>query len=271
MKEVAIQSSTKLRTITLLVFLYLFSFTFELRAEDLHQKTIKIAAIDWCPQLCIEQPVKGYVYDIVEKVYQRANYKLVIDYFPWSRAIKLVRNGSYDALLSPAKKEAPDLIYPTTPVGVQQMCFFVGSRSQWRYEDIRSLAGLRIGMATDVSIEELNTFMHSNLAQFQFQPYNDRYVEQSVKKVLKKRVDTFLFTKNTTLFELRRLGLEKQIQEVGCVSKANIYIAFSPIKKNQHHVAQLINVYEAQMASILNSGSLHEILKKYGIEELPLE
>jgi len=86
-------------------------------------KTIKVAAIDWCPQICPNQEKSGYVVDLVNKAFTDSDYQLQIDYFPWSRAIKYVLSGQYHALLSPAKAEAPQLRYPKIPVGKQDMCF----------------------------------------------------------------------------------------------------------------------------------------------------
>ncbi|MFT5295001.1 MAG: polar amino acid transport system substrate-binding protein [Colwellia sp.] len=69
-------------------------------------KTIRIAAIDWCPQVCINQPIEGYTVELIRKVFEESDFELVIDIYPWSRAIKYVTNGEYDALLSPAKKRS---------------------------------------------------------------------------------------------------------------------------------------------------------------------
>ncbi len=85
-----------------------------------YSKTLKIAYIDWCPQLCVGEKSEGYIIDTVKIIFKDSEYKLEFEKFPWSRAINNVRSGNYDALLSPAKKEAPDLIYPDNEVGVQK-------------------------------------------------------------------------------------------------------------------------------------------------------
>lgn len=84
---------------------------------------IRIAVIDWCPQLCPQQEREGYILDLVREVYRPTEYRLQLDVYPWSRALAMVRQGKVDAVLSPARAEAPDLRFPRQEVGVQRMCF----------------------------------------------------------------------------------------------------------------------------------------------------
>lgn len=115
------------------------------------------------------------------------------------------------------------------------------------------------------SIEELNVYMANNASQFQFQPYLDRYVEQNANKLLKHRIDTFLFTLNTTLFELRELGLDDQFKNAGCVSKANIYIAFTSVTEKAAYVQKLIELYDEKYPKLTLDGTVERILAKYEI------
>lgn len=96
--------SKLLHIATFVVFSTFLLMSFQVQCAD--KKTIKIASIDWCPQLCPEREQQGYVTDIVREVFTESDYDLVIDFFPWPRAIKVVRNGEYEALLSPAKRIA---------------------------------------------------------------------------------------------------------------------------------------------------------------------
>lgn len=234
--------------------------------QDNEPVRVRIAAIDWCPQICPNNLKKGYVVDIIESVYRETGYDLDIQFFPWSRAIKVVREGLFHALLSPAKEEAPDLIYPHLPVGQQQMCFFVNSNSSWTYNGIGSLRGLSIGMAQDSSIEELNQYRNSHPEQFQLQPYLKRFVKQNVLKMQKGRIDTFLFTKNTTFYDLAALDLTDSVKLAGCVSSANIYIAFSAFQKHEELVSTLSAIFDERMKELTSGDAFKSILNPYGIE-----
>jgi ABC-type amino acid transport substrate-binding protein len=233
--------------------------------QTAHAETIKVAAIDWCPQICINEEKSGYTVDLIKKIFQGSKYTLDIDIFPWTRAIKYVSDGSYDALLAPAKKEAPHLIFPEFPVGYQRMCFFVDANSTWRYNNKQSLKGMQIGIATDTSIEELNEYIKKHPEQFQYQPYHERYVAQNAKKVLKKRIDAFLFTKNTTLYELKNDNLHNKIKNAGCVSEAEIFLAFTPVKQIKQHITEMISYFNNRMEILIKAGEINKLHQKYGI------
>lgn len=227
--------------------------------------TITIAAIDWCPQICYQDTHKGYVVDLVKEVFKGTQYNLEIQIYPWSRAIKLVNSGKVDALLSPAKAEAPQLLFPATEVGKQQMCFFTSINSDWTYSNTESLKDKIIGIAKDTSIEELNDYVKLNPQQFQYQPYHERYIIQNAHKLDKKRMDTFLFTKNSTIYELKKLNEWHKYRLAGCVSQANIYMAFSPIKSDDKDIIAMMKVFDHQMERLKKTSFIPHLMTKYGL------
>lgn len=231
-----------------------------------HSKTIKIAAIDWCPQICPNQKKPGYVIDLVSKAFSESGYQLEIDYFPWSRAIKYVLSGQYHALLSPAKAEAPQLRYPKYAVGKQEMCFFTSIDSDWQYKGTLSLDQKHIGIAIDTSIEELNDYVENHPEQFQFQPYHERYIVQNAQKIEKGRIDAFLFTYNSTRYELSNNNMWHKYRSAGCVSSADIYMAFTPNPALYDEVNTMMQVFEQRMAAIDYQQEIEQLLVKYQLK-----
>ncbi|NQY34655.1 MAG: transporter substrate-binding domain-containing protein [Alteromonadaceae bacterium] len=225
--------------------------------------SLSIAGIDKCPQICVNKNKPGYIVEIVNTVFAESPYTIEVDYYPWSRAIKLVREGKVTALLSPAKAEAPDLRYPVQEVGRQQMCFFTGKDSIWQYTGPDSLKGQQIGVSVDSSIEELNAYLKQHPEQFQFQPYHERYLEQNAGKVSKNRIDSFLFTYNSTIYELNRLGIANNFRSAGCVSTTNVYMAFSNKGTNQQEITQMMAYFDQRMVQLHQKGIVQKIMDKY--------
>ncbi len=260
----------KLQATAMLKLLLLFTFiaiTTVVRSSEMPgPQKLTVAAIDWCPQICSSKDRPGYVIEIIKEVFSGEKYQLQIDYFPWSRAIRNVTSGQYDALLSPAKKEAPHLVYPLKAVGSQRMCFFVKESSNWKYEGAESLKGVSIGIATDTSIEELNGYMSKHPEQFQFQPYHERFVKQNALKLLKGRMDTFIFTLNTTQHTLKNENLDGKVKNAGCTSKASIYMAFTPNLSKQTLINGGVAYFDKRMSKLTKEGTIEKILKKYKIE-----
>ncbi len=230
-------------------------------------ETLKIAAIDWCPQLCSNNQDAGYVTDTVNQIFKDSPYELDITTYPWSRAIHLVRHGEAHALLSPARAEAPDLLYPENEIGIQRMCFFTKADSQWSYSGIESLNGMRIGIAYDTSIEELNSYVKANKRQFVFSPYNETYIGRSLKMLDYGRFDTFLFTYNSTVYEMKMNGAADNYRSAGCVSTAKIFMAFSPHKSKKNLVHRLMSYFDEKMTGLKNSGLIEQIMNRYVLED----
>ncbi len=170
-----------------------------------------------------------------------------------------------DALLSPAKSEASYLLFPTMEVGKQQMCFFTSKNSDWVYSGIESLKDKQIGIATDTSIEELNDYAKLNPQQFQYQPYHERYIIQNAKKLDKKRMDTFLFTKNSTIYDLKKFNKWYKYRLAGCVSQAKIYMAFTPIKSANKDIMDIIKVFDKQLKTLNKTSFVSHLMTKYGL------
>jgi len=251
----------------IIAMVLLFGLTSPLLAKESEQTAVEeviyIDAIDWCPQICLDPKRPGYVVELVKKIFENTRYQLKIKVYPWSRAIKNVSSGRADALLSPAKSEAPNLLYPKLHVGYQQMCFFTRYESNWRYDGINSLEGLQIGIAADTSIEELNDYVKSHPWQFQFQPYHERYLAQNIAKLEKGRMDTFLFTKNSTLFALHKLRKQGEIKEVGCVSKAPIYMAFTPVASKAGKTSVMMSVFNRNFSALKKTHFIKKLMASY--------
>lgn len=230
------------------------------------QQVVPVAVIDWCPHICQSTDQKGYVLDIAVEVFRAEGIELKIKFVPWSRAIEMTQSGQTSALLAPAKSEAPMLRYPEYPVGYQQICFFTHQLAAWRFVNERDLVGKRIGIANDVSIPTLENFIMSFPQYFHFQPYHENFVERNVRMVIRGRLDAFLFTKNSLLYTLQKLGFEKDIKEAGCVPKEPIYMAFSPAPEEKAKINDLMRLFDKGMARLQKSGRITEILASYGLD-----
>jgi len=235
-------------------------------ANDVRAETLKIASIDWCPQLCQDQERRGYITEIVEMVFEGSPYNLDITVYPWSRAIFMVRSGRAHALLSPTKNEAPNLLYPERELGTQKMCFFSAAESKWRYSGVESLNGLNVGIARDTSTKELSAYMRANGDSVQVMSYDHSYIEKSLKKILAGRVDTFLSTYNSVIDEIRTLKLEGKYRSAGCLAAENIYMAFSPDKSREIEVEKMMAYFDQAMRELKNSDRLQGIFDRYELE-----
>ena len=61
-----------MKIINILIFLLL-------HIQTTQAETIKVAAIDWCPQICTDEENPGYTVDLIKKSFKVANtrYRLI--------------------------------------------------------------------------------------------------------------------------------------------------------------------------------------------------
>jgi ABC-type amino acid transport substrate-binding protein len=217
--------------------------------------------------MCIHPDKPGYATELVKTVFEGSNYSVSIEIFPWSRSIKMVRAGEAQALLAPAKSEAPDLLYPSEELGVQKMCIWTRPDSLWEYKGLDSLKGLQIGSAYDVSIEILNKYIKAHEEQFQLMPFNDAYIKKSLKKLEYHRIDAFVLTHNFAMFELNALKARHKVRLAGCLSNEKFYLAFSPNKHAKLSVEKIMTFFDKRIREIRKSGQLDSILQTYGLKD----
>lgn len=107
------------------------------------------------------------------------------------------------------------------------------------------------------------TFQHivDNSQQFQYQPYHERFIVQNAHKLDKNRIDAFLFTKNSTIYELKQKKEWHKYRLAGCVSQEKIYIAFTPINTAEKDVEAMIEVFEKQMKRLKATGYITLLMK----------
>lgn len=244
---------------------YLFTFLI-LNIGTAKSEVLEVAAIDWCPQICPTKSDPGYIIDITNKIFEGSKYQLNIEYLPWSRAINYVDLGKKHILLSPAKHEAPKLLYPNLEIGFQQMCFFTSKNNTWNYTGPDSLNDQQIGVAKDSYVGELEPLLLSLNKVFQFQPYHERFIKQNINKVLRNRIDSFLFTKNATNYELQKMGVENQFRIAGCLQRTPIYIALTPKTNQSFDMKTLIEFIDKRQLKLNSSGLTSVIKKHYAVD-----
>lgn len=225
--------------------------------------TLEIAQLDWCPAICPGKEKKGHVVDLLDAVFLDSPYDLVFTTYPWSRTLSKGRSGAAFAIIAPTRKEAPSLIFPQQPVGIQNSCFFTLSTSEWRYDGVQSLDGLRIGLAADSSLEEINSYVLKNREKFYFQSVTERYIPLSINMLFVGRLDVFGFTENEVLHYLKEEKLQNSVRQAGCVSPTPVYIAFSPIPEASALRDRVMAFFDTKVQEMRLNGKVTEIMARY--------
>ncbi|MEX0298941.1 MAG: substrate-binding periplasmic protein [Kordiimonas sp.] len=229
--------------------------------------SLSVAQLNWCPQICPRGKDAGYIIDIVREVFEGTNFNLNYQTMSYPVARGRTERGEIDALLAPAKMEAPSLLYPTQPVGFQRVCFYTLADSLWTYTGETSLADLTIGIAIDISLEEIHDYVQKHENQFVFQAESKRYIEESIRMLEIGRLDTFVFNENSVLYYIRKQKWHDQIRLAGCVSKAPVFMAFSPALEGTLKSRTAIQHLDRKILEMKKNGTMMKIMNRYGLPD----
>lgn len=118
--------------------------------------TLHLAATDWCPYSCANQPDQpGIVAEYATEVLAREQINLKLTFLPWSRAVVEAERGKFDGLLTAVIAEAPSLAFTRSPVAQYQDCLYTDPSSEWDYHGVESLASMRLGVVQGYGYTEL--------------------------------------------------------------------------------------------------------------------
>ncbi len=229
--------------------------------------SLSVAQLNWCPQICPRGEQAGYIIDIVREIFDGTNFNLNYQTMSYPIARGKTERGEIDALLAPAKIEAPDLLYPTQPVGFQRVCFYTLTDSLWTYSGEASLADLTIGIAIDISLEEIHDYVQKHENQFVFQAESKRYIEESLRMLEIGRLDTFVFNENSVLYYIRKQGWQDKVRLAGCVSMAPVFMAFSPALSETPKSKAAIQLLDRKILEMKKNGSITKIMNRYSLPD----
>ncbi len=245
----------------LVITMFLFSQTL------IFADSITIVADEWCPYGCAPDADKpGYGIEIAKKIFERAGHKIDYSIVPWARAVKLAREGKYNAIIGAFVEDAPDFVFPENEFGISQITFFVKKGSSWKYTGVESLKPLKIGIILDYSYgDELDKYFKSENAKSKIDILGGKTpLDSNIKKLVGGRIDVTIEDMNVFNHTAKKLGMLDRVTIAGNAGKENVYIAFSPAIPNSKQYAEILSNGISQMR---NSGELQTILSKYGLAD----
>ena len=152
-------------------------------------ETIRITNGEWQPFLSKDVPHYGFASHIVTEAFALVGVEVEYGFFPWSRAMKLAREGMWDGTAVWGTSEErlqqfhfSDAVVPTTYV------FFHLKTTPFDWDDYDDLGDLKIGGTVEYSYS--NTFKAAEAAGI-FRTIRGRSDEVSLKNLLKGRIDVF--------------------------------------------------------------------------------
>lgn len=237
--------------------------------------TILLKSDVWCPYNCApDAKLTGYAVEIAERILEKAGHTLKYETAPWSRALKLVKDGDISAIIGVTRNEAPELIFPEQEIGISVIHFFKRKGYPWNFAGTESLRDVNVGIMADYEYgAELDAYFEKNKGTNRVQVIKSNTpLVLNIKKLLGERIDVVPEDKAAFIETANSMGVLDRIEDAGvdpitskaALDESFVYIAFSPKHPKSMEYARLISEGIAQMRA---SGELSKILAKYKLRD----
>jgi len=237
--------------------------------------TILLKSDTWCPYNCaLDAKLSGYTIEIAKRIFEKAGHKLKYEVAPWSRALKLVKEGDITAIVGVTRNEAPELIFPEQEFGISDIYFFKRKSFDWVFAGTESLKKVRVGIMDDYEYgAELDEYFEKNRNTRMVQIIKSKEpLVLNIRKLLRDRIDVIPEDKAVFIHTANSMGVLDKIEHAGvdpinsekALDESKLYIAFSPKNPKSKQYAKLITDGIEQMRL---SGELGEILAKYKLRD----
>jgi len=207
---------------------------------------------------------RGIFVQMVSKTMKNLGHEVRIEVLPWTRALKMVRQGQADAIFTAYKNDEREtfLDYPEQVLFPQVVYFYKKKGSESTFTgDFGLLTNKRIGVVSTISYGNKFDAFKSNLT---IEKVNK--LEHNFEKLMLGRIDLVPSHPIVADYVIQKMGLAGKIIKIPVqLDSVPSYIAFSK-KKN---LALLIWQFDQEIVKMKESGEYSKILETFGVEIHP--
>ena len=241
--------------------------TAEDERPEISDRRIVVVADPWCPHNCKAGAAKeGYMIAIAREALAEAGYTLDYRNFSWARALKMTRQGEFNAVVGAFRTDAPDFVFPENAQGRASIALFTHPDNDWTYQGIPSLENQTLLAINGYSYtRELDEYIARN------QNNRDRIwilsggapLERALRLLATNRTDVFAEDDYVVAWAVRNNPDILRPRRAGQVNETRSYVAFSPALENSEELARVLS---DGTRKLVERGRVREILAGYGIE-----
>jgi polar amino acid transport system substrate-binding protein len=199
------------------------------------------------------------------------HYTLTYRLAPWTRAISMVESGDAQLLIATPAGAAQKMVF-STPLGVDQSCFFVRKGNPWRFTRLGDLKSIRFGVIQDYNYDDggpldalIAEYRNRNDSRLEMAS-GENALESNFRKLDAGRMDAVVENENVGRYMVQELKLQDSIEFANCATHhvATTHVAVSARRSDAKKILQLI---QQGLLTLRRSGELGAILKPYGMAD----
>jgi len=243
----------------LFLFVLLFSLAPFSHGAD-SDDTIQITTGHWPPYLDEQRPDGGFLAQIIREAFANEDIKAEFTFFPWSRALALVKTGNYQAsaVWSCTKERRRDFLY-SAPILPYQYVFYHRRKMAFDWDSLSDLDGMAVGLTQDYSYgQTLSGSIDSGLVNADVTTSD----LANFQKLLLGRID--LFPMDPVVGEAmigEQLGPEARARLEFHPKALRNALYHLPFSRDDPEAGRLRRAFDRGLAKLRESGRYQEIIE----------
>ena len=234
-------------------------------------KLLTVVADTYCPYNCAEgAKPEGLILDITREVFEPKGYQIRYRVVPWTRALKMVKDGQADIALGspPEEAETHGLIKGHEPVGYATDCVYVHANNPLKYnnraDDLNSLKS--VGTVTDFQYyEQFGEWLQRPENKSKNIPARGETASQTnLIHLASGRLDGVFETSAVMDYLIMQQKAESKVRVAGCQKQQSVFNLFSPARSD---AAQLAAELDEGISVLEKNGRIAKILSRYGVHD----
>ncbi len=219
-------------------------------------KSINVVTESWDKYTNLDG--SGLFLDITRTIFEPYGIDIKIDYYPYKRALHLLKHNNADAMFGTysANKEKKSYNFtPLKPIDIERtVAVFKKSKSN-PWQGVNSLRNRSLAWVRGYDYHD-----NLNLDIKKFAEVND--TQQGLKMLAVGRFDFFLDHFGELNDTINKTNFNKETYQIETVIEENIYMAFTNTDKGK----RLAQMFDQGIDKLSNSGKLKALYSKYDIE-----
>ena len=253
----------------LLLFLY-----FILSNVFASEKTVSVSTLYGYPPYCFikgnaEKELKeviskgsdspefqGYSWDVIRESLHQMGYIINLNVMSWSSAMDKVKDGTVE-IIFPAGKNAERekiFLYSQEPVNEAEFLVYVRKDSDIKWEGLKSLNGLTIGVMKDFNYGDRWK------AQISIKKHEVNDIIEGFKMLDYKEIDGFAGYEDSWDYAIKQEGWKENFKKLPVFDSTAEYLA--GLKSNKQ-VPKILEDFDTGKKQIIKNGKFEEIVKKW--------
>jgi len=226
-------------------------------------RVLRIRSDSWMPfngDPAGEKP--GYVIEVLREIFEPQGVKIDYQIMPWTDSVKAVEAAQAEGIIGTDVTEAAKMLIGKVPIAEPIFSLFVRKDSPWKYQNIRSLKELRLGVVEGYNYwPSIDEYIKKSTAPAVHVYSGNAPAAEAVADLTSGKIDVMVESVLVFYWSLKSNGQKiSDFRSAYSESTEPLYVAFAKTEQGREYT----RMFDEGLVKLKASGRFDAILAKYG-------